>query len=56
MEEQEEWDSAYAIYRELIWRFPRNVEAWVGLHRVANQLGISEQVELALKRIQELKL
>ena len=51
MEAQEELDSAYAIYREMVWRFPEDGRAWAGLQRTARRLGLDEEERVAAGRV-----
>ena len=47
MESQSEWDSAYGIYRELVWRFPISWSVWDGLARTAHRLGCEDERAVA---------
>ncbi len=55
LEREHEWDSAYGVYRELLWRFPRESVHWRGLARLASRLGKEEEAALALERAAEIE-
>lgn len=43
----QEWDVAYGILRELVWRFPETREAWRLLADVATRLGRIDEATAA---------
>jgi len=45
--EHQEWEVAYQILRELVWRFPETREAWQLLANVAARLGRAEEAKAA---------
>ena len=45
--EHQEWEVAYQILRELVWRFPETREAWQLLANVAARLGRTEEAKAA---------
>jgi hypothetical protein len=47
MEAQDELEVAYGIYRELVWRFPEDVDAWAGLVRTSGAFGRVEEAKVA---------
>ncbi len=47
MEQQDEWDCAYGIYRELVWRFPQDSRTWRGLEYTARQLRYEPEARAA---------
>ena len=49
-----EWEVAYGIYRELVWRFPDDSNAWLGLSRSAQQMQRQSEAIVADKRAREL--
>jgi len=55
LEREHEWDSAYGVYRELIWRFPGESVHWRGLARLASRLGEEGEAALASERAAEIE-
>lgn len=55
MESQEEWELAYDIYRELVWRFPDRSDAWSNLARVATIMGFNDEARVATGYADRLK-
>ena len=49
--EHQEWEVAYQILRELVWRFPETGEAWRLLATVAGRLGRSDEAEAARQHV-----
>lgn len=54
LEARGEWDSAYGIYREMVWRFPSSGMAWDGLARAARHLGREDEAARASARALQL--
>lgn len=48
MEQQEEWDSAYTIYRELVWRTGGSAPALRELARIADKIGLLDVVNAVI--------
>ena len=48
--EHQEWEVAYQILRELVWRFPETREAWRLLADMAARLGRSDEAKAAEQR------
>jgi predicted Zn-dependent protease len=48
--EHQEWEVAYQILRELVWRFPETREAWQLLANVAGRLGHTDEAKVAEQR------
>ena len=48
--EHQEWEVAYQILRELVWRFPETREAWPLLANVAARVGRTEEAKAAEQR------
>lgn len=46
-EAQEEWETAYGIYRELVWRFPIHEDLWRRFAEVAERVGKNGEAEVA---------
>jgi hypothetical protein len=49
---QEEWESAYDVYRELVWRFPDELRGWRGLAQMAQIRGFAEEAAVAETQVQ----
>ena len=49
-----EWEVAYGIYRELVWRFPELGGAWLGFANSARHMGRQLEANAAQKRASEL--
>jgi hypothetical protein len=47
MDGQDELECVYDIYREIVWRFPDQAEAWREFAQVANRMGFSEEAQAA---------
>jgi len=45
--DHQEWEVAYQILRELVWRFPETREAWQLLATVATRLGRTDEAKAA---------
>ncbi|MCU1280952.1 MAG: hypothetical protein JWM53_4498 [bacterium] len=45
--EHQQWEVAYQILRELVWRFPETREAWQLLANVAARLGRADEAKAA---------
>ena len=48
--EHQEFEVAYQILRELVWRFPESREGWLLLANVASRLGRTEEAQAAQQR------
>ena len=56
LESQEEWDSAYGVYREAVRRFRLNPSGWEALARTAEKLGRPDEAKAARDRCTQLRV
>ena len=54
LEGQDEWECAYGIFREMVWRFPNDAVAWQGLARTARAMRYDEEADVASLEAQRL--
>ena len=48
--EVNEFEVSYGIYKELVWRFPRQSASWHGLARLAEKMGKASEARDAQRR------
>jgi hypothetical protein len=50
MIDHDEWEVAYGILRELVWRFPDEWEGWSLVSQMATRLGKNDEADEARRR------
>lgn len=51
----DEFEVAYGIYREIVWRFPTLADGWIGLSKSAGKMGLEAESRLASAEALRLK-